>query len=327
VNYGFYIGATADNVDELKQAHRTPGIKIFIGSSTGELLVDDQEALERIFEETRLPICAHCEDETTVRRNQVELAETRDVAAHSRIRTREAAILATRRAVDLSFRHRHPFHVLHVTTKEEVDLLRDHRNLVTAEACIHHLWFHTGDYERLGSRIQTNPSVKEKADNDALWKGLRSGALQVVATDHAPHTLEEKAQPYPRSPSGLPAVENSLALMMHAVSEGRCTLRQVAAWMCEAPARVWNIVNKGWIEEGFDADLVLVDPELRHTIRDEDQVTRCGWSPWHGVELTGGPVMTWSLGRLVHDRGRLEAGIRGREAVFDHGRGGYWRTG
>ncbi len=206
VNFGFYIGATPDNVAELRQAQRTPGIKIFIGSSTGDLLVDDQDALERIFAETSLPICAHCEDEATVRANAERLGGGSDYNDHSRIRDHQAALIATRRAFDLARRHRHRFHLLHCSTAEEAELLTDHGGLITAEACPHHLLFNIGDYHRLGSLIQMNPSVKTHADNIALWEALRERRIQVVATDHAPHTLEEKRQPYPQSPSGLPAV-------------------------------------------------------------------------------------------------------------------------
>ncbi len=191
VNFGFYIGATPDNVAELKAAQRTPGIKIFIGSSTGDLLVDSQEALERIFAETTLPITAHCEDESIVRANAARFAGINDPAVHSRIRDHEAAMVATRRALDLAFRHRHRFHVLHVSTAAEAELLADHRGLITGEACPHHLFFSVDDYARLGTLIQMNPSIKTRADNEALWRALLEGRLQVVATDHAPHTLEE----------------------------------------------------------------------------------------------------------------------------------------
>ena len=326
VNYGFYIGATPDNVAELRAAQRTPGIKIFIGSSTGSLLVDEQEALEEIFAETTLPICAHCEDETTVRANAERYAGTTDVADHSRIRDHQAALIATRRALDLAFRHRHRFHVLHVSTGAETALLDDHRGLITAEACPHHLLFNTTDYARLGSRVQMNPSIKNPEDSEQLWQALLDGRIQVVATDHAPHTLEEKRRPYPGSPSGLPAVENSLALMLHQVNQGRCTLEQVVAWMCDAPARVWDIVDKGRIAAGYDADLVLVDMHKTATVRDDEQETKSGWSPWHGETLTGWPVRTWVMGHEVFRDGRFDETRRGREATYDHARGGYWRT-
>jgi dihydroorotase len=328
VNYGFYIGATPHNVADLKTAHRTPGIKIFIGSSTGDLLVDDQQALERIFAETTLPICAHCEDESTIRANRERVGTTSDVADHSRIRDDAAALIATRRAIDLALRHEHRFHVLHVSTAAEVDEIAQAlpSKLITAEACPHHLLFSVDDYPRLGTLVQMNPSLKTKADAERLWRGLRAGTIQVIATDHAPHTLEEKRQPYLKSPSGLPAVENSLALMLDQAHRGRCTLEQVVHWMCDAPARVWDIVGKGRIAPGFDADLVLVDLQKTLVIRNEEQQTKCRWSPWHGETLTGWPVRTWVLGREVFREGRFDDARPGREAVFDHARGGYFAS-
>jgi dihydroorotase len=324
VNFGFYIGATPHNAAELAKAERTPGIKIFIGSSTGDLLVDEQEALARIFAETTLPICAHCEDEATVRRNQATYAGTSDVADHSRIRDHEAAIVATRRAIDLAKRNRHRFHVLHVSTGDETELLADPQGLITAEVCPHHLLFSVDDYERLGTLVQMNPSVKTVADQDRLWDAFNAGRIQVIATDHAPHTLAEKANPYPKSPSGLPAVENSLALMLDQVQHGRTTLRRVVDAMCDAPARVWDIVDKGRIAVGFDADLVLVDLAKEAVVRREDQVTKSGWSPWEGTKLVGWPVRTWVLGRTAWQDGRFIDGVLGRAAVYDHARGGYW---
>ncbi len=325
VNYGFYMGATPANVAELAAAQRTPGIKIFIGSSTGDLLVDDQAALERIFAETTLPICAHCEDEATVRANAARFAGTTDVADHSRIRDHAAAVIATKRALDLAFRHHHRFHVLHVSTAEETQIVADHRNLITAEACLHHFLFSTNDYDRLGTLVQMNPSLKSPADAAGVWQALLDNRLQVIATDHAPHTWEEKQQPYPASPSGLPAVENSLALMLNRYNEGQCTLLQIAHWMSDAPARVWDIVSKGRIEVGYDADLVLVNLNKSQTIRHEEQLTKCRWSPWHGETLTGWPVRTWVHGEEVFRDGVVNDAVRGHEAQFDHGRGGYWK--
>lgn len=327
VNYGFYIGATPSNVEELRTASRTPGIKIFIGSSTGDLLVDDQEALERIFAETTLPICAHCEDETIVRQNTARLTaggRSLELADHSRIRDNPAAIVSTRRAMDLAFRHNHRFHVLHVSTADECELFTDHRNLITAEVCPHHLFFNSDDYARLGSLVQMNPSIKTAADSRRLWQALLEGRIQAIVTDHAPHTLEEKQQPYPKSPSGLPAVENSLALLLNQVSLGLCTLDQVVHWMCDAPARVWDILNKGRITPGYDADLVLVDLNKSMAIQNENQETKCRWSPWHGTTLTGWPVRTWVMGQEVFRDGQINDAIRGQEATFDHARGGYW---
>ena len=326
VNYGFYIGATPQNLNELQHAKRTPGIKIFIGSSTGELLVDQQDALERIFAETTLPICAHCEDEATIRGNIARLGGGTSFEDHSRIRDEAAAVIATTRALDLAIRHRHRFHVLHVSTAAETELLRESQGLITAEVCPHHLFFNVDDYDRLGSLVQMNPSLKTAADNEGLWRALQDGRIQVIATDHAPHTLAEKQQPYPNSPSGLPAVENSLALMLDCVNAGLCSLDSVVHWMCDAPARVWDLVGKGRIAEGYDADLVLVDLNRKQTIRNHNQQTKCGWSPWDGVTLQGWPVRTLVHGRTVFCDGKFDETVRGREIEFDHQRGGYWST-
>lgn len=326
VNFGFYIGATGSNNGELRSAQHAPGIKIFIGSSTGNLLVDEQEALERIFSETNLPICAHCEDETTVRTNRAALGEQLSIHDHSRIRDHQAALIATRRAIDLAKRHRHRFHVLHVSTAAEIAEVENASPYVTSEVCPHHLFFSTEDYDRLGSLVQMNPSVKSPDDARQLWLALRQGKIQVIATDHAPHTLEEKQQPYPASPSGLPAVENSLALLLNQVNNGQCTLADVASWMSDAPARVWDLVGKGRIAEGYDADLVLVDLNLEKTIRNDQQLTKSGWSPWDGQTLKGWPIRTFVGGQSVYENGQVLDSIRGTAVVCDHARGGYWKT-
>ncbi len=325
VNFGFYIGATEHNIEELKAIDNVPGIKIFIGSSTGDLLVDSQDALERIFAETTLPICAHCEDESTVRANRAALGESLTLEDHSRIRNVEAAVKATARAIDLAKRHKHRFHVLHVSTAAELPLIAAAAPYVTAEVCPHHLFFSTEDYARLGSLIQMNPSVKSPEDCRQLWQALLDGRIQVIATDHAPHTLEEKRQPYPKSPSGLPAVENSLALMLDQVNQGRCTLTQVVSWMSDAPARVWDIVNKGRIQVGYDADLVLVDMNLTKTIRNEDQLTRTRWSPWSGQTLKGWPVRTLVHGCDSFHVGKVSSALLGKRVLVDHQLPGIWR--
>lgn len=326
VNYGFYIGANGNNISELQSASFAPGIKIFIGSSTGELLVDAQEALEAIFAQTVLPICAHCEDETTVRTNREALGNNLRIEDHSRIRDVQAAVIATRRAIDLATRHQHRFHVLHVSTANEIPLIVNHRPWITAEVCPHHLFFSTDDYARLGSLVQMNPSVKPPEHPPQLWQALLSGDIQVIATDHAPHTLEEKALPYPQSPSGLPAVENSLALMLNQMNQGKCSLLQIAGWMSDAPARVWGLVGKGRIATGYDADLVLVDLNQRKTIRNAMQRTRSRWSPWDGVTLQGWPVTTFVQGRKVFEVDNLIEGTCGQAVRCDHARGGYWAT-
>jgi dihydroorotase len=340
VNYGFYIGANGSNVDQLRRATFAPGIKIFIGSSTGELLVDSQDALEQIFAETSLPLCAHCEDESTVRANREAVEQSRaaqgqslTIDDHSRIRNVEAAVIATRRAIDLAVRHQHRFHVLHVSTAAELPLIAGQAPWITAEACPHHLLFSTDDYSRLGSLVQMNPSVKPPENPPQLWQALLDGVIQVIATDHAPHTLEEKSKPYPNSPSGLPAVENSLALMLDQFNRGQCSLTQIAHWMSDAPARVWGLVGKGRIDVGYDADLVLVDLSERRQIDNAQQHTKSRWSPWHGSTLQGWPVETLVGGRTVY-LNRPGASIAslfrdevlGQAVRCDHARGGYWAT-
>jgi dihydroorotase len=326
VNFGFYIGATESNLKELQAADFVPGIKIFIGSSTGPLLVDAQEALEAIFANTTLPICAHCEDESTVRANRQKLAEPLTVHDHSRVRDVAAAVISTRRAVDLAMRHHHRFHVLHVSTADEIPEITGRAPWITAEACPHHLFFSTDDYDRLGSLVQMNPSVKPPSHPPQIWQALLKNQIQVIATDHAPHLMSEKQMPYPQSPSGLPAVENSLALLLNQVHLGRCSLNQVASWMADAPARVWGLVGKGRIAPGYDADMVLVDLERRQTIDNQKQFTRSKWSPWHGETLTGWPVRTIIHGQTVFLDGELIGQPQGQAVRCDHARGGYWAT-
>ena len=323
VNYGFYVGATTENVDVLKHATRTPGIKIFIGSSTGNLLVDEQAALEKIFAESTLTICAHCEDETTVRANAAQYANETNIAFPSKVRDHEAAKIATARAIDLAQRHNHRFHVLHVSTADEIELIQNGGPLITSEVCPHHLFFNVDDYPRLGSLIKMNPSIKSKTDNDQLWQALCDGVIDIVATDHAPHTMDEKREPYPKCPSGLPAVENSLALMLNQVAQQKCTIEQVVKWMCSRPAEIWNMKNKGRIEVGYDADLTLVDMDLTQTVLNENQETKCGWTPWHGDDLTGWPIATWVMGKqvfkMVDGKSQFDASQLGAEIQYTTG--------
>ncbi|NNJ26128.1 dihydroorotase [Alienimonas chondri] len=338
VNWGFYMGATPENIDELKAAdrRRTPGIKIFIGSSTGDLLVDSQAALERIFAETDLPLCAHCEDESTVRANRQAVQERLGdppwpIRVHSDIRNEEAAVVSVRRAIDLSTRHDHRFHVLHVSTAGELAEIAQAGPQITAEVCPHHLLFDVGDYDRLGSKVQMNPAIKSATDRAAMWQALAEGkTIQVVATDHAPHTLDEKAADYPASPSGLPALENSLSLLLtHGPANG-VTVDRIAAAMCDAPARVWGLVGKGRLEDGYDADVCLVDPAESFTVRNEEQFTKNRWSPWDGETLTGRVVETFVGGNRVFSRSggtaTVNEAIRGRAVRCDHARGGFHAT-
>lgn len=316
VNYGFYIGATPQNVDVLKHARRTPGIKIFVGSSTGNLLVDDQAALERIYRETSLRICVHAEDETTIRENAARIGATTDVRDHSRIRDHRAAEIATKRIAELADRFEHPTHILHVSSRTELPHLKG--PFISAEACVHHLLLNTTDYDQYGTLVQMNPSLKDPEDNEALWAALRDGTIEVIATDHAPHTILEKAVPYPRSPSGMPGVQTMLPLMLHEAHRGRVTLQELVRWMCANPARIWGMKNKGQLVEGFDADVVLVDLEATRVIRHEDQLSKCGWTPWHGRSVTGWPTHTFVMGQLVMENGQVDDSVRGQEIQYLH---------
>lgn len=318
-NYGFYMGATPTNVKELRHAHRTPGIKIFVGSSTGNLLVDDQDALEEIYATTTLPICVHAEDETTIKENAARIGATTDVRDHSRIRDHRAAEIATKRIVELATRHKHHTHILHVSSRTELPHLRS-SPYISAEACVHHLLLNVNDYDTLGTLAQMNPSLKDPEDNAALWDALRDGTIEVIATDHAPHTILEKAVPYPKSPSGMPGVQTMLTLMLNEVHKGNITLEQLVAWTSVNPARIWGIQNKAQIAVGRDADLVLIDMQQTRVIQHEEQLSKCGWTPWHGRTTTGWPTHTFVMGQLAMERDVLNDDVRGAEITYSHPR-------
>ncbi|MAV54453.1 MAG: dihydroorotase [Phycisphaerae bacterium] len=317
VDYGFFAGATGQNTAWLRDEQRACGIKIFIGSSTGDLLVDEQEALEEIFAETTLPIAAHCEDETLVQANAAALGGGRIITDHSKIRNAEAAAKSAARTIDLARRHKHRFHLLHVSSAAECEVLRTRPEWVTAEACPHHMFFDTTDYKTLGSRVQMNPALKSPADRAAVWEALHDGTISVLATDHAPHTLDEKAHPYPESPSGLPSVEWLLPLMVNAALAGKCTFEQIAAWGAENPAKVWDVKGKGALQVGLDADFSLVDTEASVIVQDGAQVTKCNWSPWHGSTLQGVVRSTFVRGTRVYEEGNFAHSGTGRPIQFE----------
>jgi dihydroorotase len=317
-NYGFFIGATADNLEQLNQATPACGIKIFMGASTGTLLVDKAEDLERIFANGTRLIAVHAEDEARIRARQKQFAGRTDVAVHSEIRDAECALLATRLALSFSKKYRRRLHILHLSTKEEAQLLRhDKPSWVTAEVIPNHLFLNVADYATHGSRVQMNPPIRSREDNAQLWQALHDGVIDFVATDHAPHTLEEKSQPYPKSPSGMPGVELSLPLMLTEMAAKRCTLAEIQRWMCIGPAKAYGIANKGKIAEGWDADLTLVDMNARKIVRDENTFTKVRWSPYSGRELTGWPIVTIVNGRVVFERGRVRDGVFGLPLRFE----------
>lgn len=317
-NYGFFIGATPDNLDQINSAAPACGIKVFMGSSTGTLLVNDPRDLERIFAHGERLIAVHAEDERRIREREKLFAGQHDPAVHSEIRDNLCALRATELALELSKRHRRRLHVLHLSTREEVALLRrDKPDWVTAEAVPNHLFLNVDDYARLGTLVQMNPPIRRREDNQALWAGLRDGILDFIATDHAPHTLEEKGRPYPESPSGMPGVQTSLPLMLTRMHAGDCTLAEILHWMCEGPAQAYRIRNKGRLEEGRDADLVLVDLEAVRPVRNEDQYSKAGWSPFAGWELTGWPVYTVVGGEIAYGPDGPRDHVRGRPLEYD----------
>jgi dihydroorotase len=316
-NYGFFIGATPDNLEALNSVAPACGIKIFMGSSTGSLLVNRPEDLERIFANGTRLIAVHAEDEARIHARRAQFAGRTDPAAHSEIRDNETARLATDLALTLSKKYQRRLHILHLSTREEVAMLRvDKPAWVTAEVIPNHLLLNTGDYARLGTLVQMNPPIRTPADNAALWAGLHDGIIDFIATDHAPHTLEEKKKAYPNTPSGMPGVETSLPLMLTAMQQGRCTLAEIQKWMCFGPAEAYRIPNKGKILEGWDADLTLVDIEHSRPVRNEETFTKVHWSPWHGRELCGWPLYTIVNGEIAFDNGHIREQVRGQPLTY-----------
>jgi dihydroorotase len=325
VNYGFFIGATAANLPDLRQAKPTPGIKIFMGSMHGDLLVSQEEALERIFyrdlaavppAENRL-IAVHAEDQARILERRQQFAGITDPAIHSQIQDNQAALQATQLALRLSKKYQRRLHILHLSTAEEAELLRHEKfPWVTAEVTPQHLLLNTSAYTEIGTLAQMNPPLRSPHDNQVLWQALLDGVIDLIATDHAPHTLAEKAQPYPNSPSGMPGVETSLPLMLTQAMQGRCTVAQVAHWMSRAVAQAYQIPNKGAIAPGYDADLVLVDLKHYAPVQRTELLTKCGWSPFEGWSLTGWPAITIVGGQVVFEHGKINPDARGRALQF-----------
>ena len=336
VNFGFFIGATAENSPDLQTATPTPGIKIFMGSMHGDLLVDQEATLDRIFSTGTRLIAVHAEDQARIAQRRIEFAGITDPAIHSVIQDNQAALNATQLALKLSKKYQRRLHILHLSTAEEADLLRqDKPAWVTAEVTPQHLLLNTNFYEKLGSLLQMNPPIRSAHDNEVLWQALRDGVIDFIATDHAPHTLAEKGRANPtdqadeeassttvflepaKVPSGMPGVETSLPLMLTQAVNGRCTVAQVSNWMSTAVAKAYGIVGKGTIAPGYDADLVLVDLETYHPVLREELQTKCGWSPFEGWNLTGWPAVTIVGGQIVYDRGQFNQDVRGRALTFN----------
>ena len=317
VNYGFFIGATAENLPDLRTANPTCGIKIFMGSAHGPLSVDTAETIEPIFAVGDRLIAVHAEDQARILARREQFASETDPATHTKVQDNETALLATKLALSFSKRYQRRLHILHMSTGEEAELLRqDKPSWVTAEVTPQHLLLDVSAYEKLGTLAQMNPPLKYERDRELLWQALLDGIIDFIATDHAPHTLEEKGRGYPKAPSGMPGVETSLPLMLTQAQANRCTVAQVARWMSTAVAKAYQIPNKGLIEPGYDADLVLVDLSTYRPVLREELQTKCGWSPFEGWNLTGWPVITIVGGQIVYDHGKIDTTIRGQALTF-----------
>jgi dihydroorotase len=324
-NYSFYMGATNDNLEEVLKTDPSEvcGIKVFMGSSTGNMLVDDQETLSEIFKNAPALVATHCEDEATIKKN-MEIARGRygenvPVSRHAYIRSAEACYRSSSKAIELASRHNARLHILHLSSAMEMDLfsagkVKDKK--ITAEVCIHHLWFDDRDYITKGNRIKWNPAVKTAKDKEALWQALLDDKIDVIATDHAPHTLEEKENTYFKAPSGGPLVQHALVAMLEMSFKGIIPLEKVVQKMCHAPADLFRIDRRGYIREGYYADLVLVDPNRSWSVSRNNILYKCGWSPFEGQEFSHAVVSTFVNGEEVYKSGETLNIIAGKRLRF-----------
>ena len=304
---------------------KVAGIKLFLGSSTGNMLVDDEEILEKIFSSTDLLIALHCEDETTIKNNLDKqksiYGDDIPMELHPVIRSEEACYLSSSKAVALAKKTGARIHVFHLSTAKETNLFTNEIPLeekrITSEVCIHHLTFDDRDYEEMGSHIKWNPAVKSQKDKTGLWKALLDDRIDVIATDHAPHTLEEKSQVYTKAPSGGPLVQHALVVMMEAVKDGKITLEKMVQKMCHNPAILFRIEKRGFIREGYFADLVIVDPNAPQKVSSDNILYKCGWSPFEGQSFSSSVTHTFVNGNLVYKEGVFYADEKGRRLLFN----------
>ena len=322
-NYGFFIGATDENLDVINTADPVCGIKIFMGSSTGDLLVNKPEILDKIFANGRRLIAVHAEDEDRIKQRfehySKQYPDGLPVEMHSIIRDDECAMIATEQALELSEKYQRRFHILHLSTAKEVQRLRQNKpEYVTAEAIPNHLFLNTDLYKSFGTRVQMNPPIRTQDNCDEVWQGLKDGVIDFIATDHAPHLLNEKTQDYPNSPSGIPGVATSLPLMLTQMKNGRCTLEEIQRWMSFGVAKAYGIPRKGKVEEGWDADLVLVDINNTKPVDPDTLYSKTGWSPYEGQELYGWPQYTIVNGNIVFEKGTIKEGVFGKPLTFNH---------
>ena len=326
-NYSFFLGATNDNFSEIAKAdsRRICGLKVFLGASTGNMLVNDPEALEKIFRDSKLLVAIHSEDEGIIRKNLdaflEKYGENIPVEAHPLIRSEEACYVSTEKAVNLARKYNTRLHILHLSTAKELELLDTgvplEKKRITAEVCVHHLWFNDQDYKEKGTLIKWNPAIKTEHDRNALFEALKSGAIDIIATDHAPHLREEKLNPYRSCPSGAPLVQHSLVAMLEFYHRKKISLDKIVSKMAHAPALLYRIKNRGYIRKGYFADLVLVDLRDPWKVEASNILCKCGWSPFEGVTFTSKVKHTFVNGNHVYRNGRFSENLMGKRLEFN----------
>ena len=328
-NYGFYLGATNRNIDEIRRLEvgQACGIKVFMGASTGDMLVDDVDALEQIFAHAPVMVVTHCEDSPTIwdneRQAREKFGDDVPMSEHPKIRSVDACLKSSRFAVDLARRHDALLHVLHLTTAAEMDLFSSaHRSQkrITAEVCVHHLWFDESGYERLGTHIKCNPAIKSEADRAALLAALNEGRIDVIATDHAPHTLQEKDNKYFQAPAGLPLVQHALLVLFDLSHRQKLAPELIVDRACHAPADLFGVRDRGYVREGWYADLVIVDADNPQTVKRDEVLAKCGWSPFEGHRFSSTIDTTIVNGAVVYRNGRLTGDIAGQRLGFERQR-------
>lgn len=322
VNFAFYIGGSPDNVDQLAELEKLPacsGIKIFMGSSTGSLLVEDDSTLEKIFRSGERRVILHSEDEPRLRERKHIATDSGDVKNHPVWRDVETAVRSTRRLLALARKTGRQVHVLHVSTAEEMEILKDEKDIASVEVLPQHLTLAAPEcYERLGTKAQQNPPIREARHRQAIWQAVLQGTVDVMGSDHAPHTLEEKARPYPQSPSGMPMVQTTVPIMLNHIHQGRLSLFRFVELMAEGPRRLFGCLSKGRIAVGLDADFTVVDLKREETISNSWIQSRSGWTPFDGQKVTGWPVMTIVGGEVIMRDGKLLGSPRGRPVLFEN---------
>lgn len=325
-NYSFYMGASNDNLDEVLRTdpENVCGIKIFMGSSTGNMLVDNENTLENIFSNSPMLIATHCEDEATIQKNteifREKYGEGVPISCHPLIRSEEACYLSSSKAVELAKKTGARLHILHISTAKETELFENHIPLtekkITAEACIHHMWFSDQDYDQKGTLIKWNPAVKTLTDRDGIRNAVKSGRIDVIATDHAPHTLDEKSNTYFKAPSGGPLVQHAFNAMYELYNQGVFSLEMIIEKMCHNPAILFNIKERGFIREGYYADLVLIDPDSPWKVERSNVLAKCSWSPFEGTAFTSSITHTWVSGHLAYENGSFNEDQKGMRLEF-----------